>query len=77
MDAQRTAASYSVVTIASASISTSMSLSIKRDTSTMLVAGRIVPKTLAVRFADVFPVTDVGHVDAGADDVFKSRTRVL
>ena len=31
------------------------------------------PEDLAVRLADMFPIADVGHVDARADDILEAR----
>ena len=59
--------------IASASISTSMSGETSAATCTIEQAGRISPKTVAVRAAHGLPLTDVGDEDARADDVHEAR----
>jgi hypothetical protein len=62
----------SSLTIASASISTSISGSISRLTSTIEVVGPDRREDLAVRSADGFPVAgDVGHVDSRAHDILE------
>ena len=55
--------------MASASISTSMSGSIKRFTSTMVVAGPDRPKHLPMCAADFLPLIDIGHINARPHDI--------
>ena len=63
---------YHDSTIASASISTSMSGSMRRLTSTIDVVGRIVTEDLAVGATNRLPVADdVGHVHARPDDLLQ------
>ena len=63
------ASGHSAWTTASASISISAASSIRRATSTMVVAGRICPKTSPWASPTSCHLRDVGHVHAGPDHV--------
>ena len=61
--------------MASASISTRISGAMRRLTSTMLVAGLILPKNSPWAIADLLPVLDVDDVDPGPHHVRRGRPR--